>query len=510
MPEPPQEAQGPFWQTRTGTPMHPSFAEYSQSLQDDGPYTQDDLVGCVAHVAGLAVAGLVEPEEAQHLIEGLQQLSKKHESGEWKPDPALEDIHMNIEAALQDECGDVALKLHTGRSRNDQVATALILHARRRLFALADALDLLTARLCQQALLHTETAWTARTHGQAAQPATLGYLLAAHAVRTDRLAAHTLTVIEEIEESPLGGGAVAGSTLPLQAEVPAALLALQPLENALVATGTRDHLIAALSAVTRSAGVLGSLAVDLLQLHQQGQYTPPQPFTTGSSLMPHKRNPDALELARAHAQSLPTHLDATLRITGSLGLGYQRDLQLVKPHLANATTNAIETTKILEAHITQGSFQPLYQSFEARYETQAICATDAVEALVTSGIAFRAAYQLLAKAAHESETHQVPLSETLPAILKAHDVRPSVIKAALDSLSPDPQRRATRGGPATTQVKATIQRIGQRAKKRQPQLQQAEERIRRSLSLLLTGPSRLLEQSGSASPTSPLPNTPST
>lgn len=484
----------PVWQARTGTRAHPSFLEYSQSLTDDLPFLLDDLCGSIAHVAGLYGAGLMTPEDAEHLIRGLQNLAARHKQGQWEPTPALEDIHMNIEAALEEHCSGVAGRLHTGRSRNDQVATAIVLHARRRLHAFAQALDGLTKQLIACAQEHLHTPWTARTHDQAAQPATLAFLLAAHAVRANRATDRVLKALDEQNECPLGAGAVAGSTLPLQPEIPAGLLGLKPLENALVATGTRDTAHAALAATTQAAPVLAGLATDLLRLHAHGQYDPPGPLTTGSSLMPHKRNPDALELARAHANRLPVHQDTVLRVTLPLSLGYHRDLQLVKPSLVEALNEAIDTTKILIEHLEPGAFHATPENGLDPAKEQAIRATDAVEALVTQGIPFRTAYHLLAEAAHTSEDLHLPLSQTLPSVLEAHGIQTEGIECAVNALGAGPENRKTRGGPATQRVQQTLDRLTQATTKRQTQLDQTQQKIQQTLDLIERDPMDILQE----------------
>jgi argininosuccinate lyase len=205
----------PFWQSRTGSGLHPDLLAYSQTVDEDRPYLVHDLAGSTAHVLGLRRAGLLTRDEAAELLRGLRRILADFESGALRLDPALEDAHMNVEARLTADLGDVGRKLHTGRSRNDQVATCIVLHARAGLADLAAALLALSRALAAQAREHARTPWVARTHGQPAQPATLGFLLAAHAIRIQDAALDALHAFDTVGESPLGCGAVAGSTLPL-------------------------------------------------------------------------------------------------------------------------------------------------------------------------------------------------------------------------------------------------------------------------------------------------------
>ncbi len=477
----------PVWQSRTTQALHPLLAALGNSTMDDAAFAQDDLAGSIAHVAGLHHVALLDQEEAILLIQGLQELHRELETDAWKLDPALEDIHMNIEAALKARHGDVADKLHTGRSRNDQVATAITLHARRKLFELIQNLCGLEERLLQAAKNHLTTSWTATTHGQAAQPATIGYLLVAHAVRTGRAIDPLITVLQALDECPLGAGAVAGSTLPLQTEVPAALLGLKPLENALVASGTRDNVLAALGATTHIAPVLSALATDLLKLHEQGQYTPPQNLTTGSSLMPQKRNPDALELARAYAHALPVHQQKVHQLLLGLGLGYQRDLQLTKPPLVAAFHEANTTTAILTAHIETDCFHS-----SKIPQSPAIAATDVVETLVENGTPFRTAYHWVAQAAAHHEQQNTPLPDALDMILLQNGVLEKTRTACKDNWAPDAQRRTTRGAPAAERVGESIARLTQDREKRLKRLDPLTRKLEQPASLLSKAPASIL------------------
>jgi len=203
-------SQAPVWAARTGSTMDPALQAYSQSIGEDAPYVLHDLAGSIAHVAGLHAAGLVPAEEARALVGALQGLGAAWRQGRWTLDPALEDGHMNIESALGARLGAAAKRLHTGRSRNDQVAACLVLHARAGLLGLADSLQGLAAALAGHAEAHAATPWAARTHGQPAQPATLGFLLVAHALRLQDAAQAALDAAGTVSESPLGSGAVAG------------------------------------------------------------------------------------------------------------------------------------------------------------------------------------------------------------------------------------------------------------------------------------------------------------
>ena len=464
----------PVWASRTGATSD-AFLAYSQTIQEDLPFLVYDLCGSIAHVLGLQQVGLLTDVEAQELVPGLQALAPLHKTGGWVLDPALEDIHMNIEAHLTATLGQTGMKLHTGRSRNDQVATCITLHARHGLAQLAAATHHLTAALTAQATAHQSTPWVAKTHGQPAQPATLGFLLAAHAFRFQGLTTKILQAFEAIGVSPLGSGAVAGSTLPLEPAYTAQLLGLQPPQNALLATGARDTTLQAVQLCGEAGLLMSSLAQDLLDLFTTGHLSLPSGFTTGSSLMPQKRNPDALELARGKGKALAGLPSQAVQLVTGLGLGYMRDLQAIKPLQHGAISDALATLDILATAVGQAAFD----IDENVYETPGITATDAAEALVAHGMPFRSAYEALARA-HQA----VEAGQDIAEALAAQGLAPDALAAALAALTPDVTARATLGGPAPVQVATQLSALGSIQAAQEDQLAVAMLAVDKPLELL--------------------------
>ena len=444
------------WQARTGAGIHHDLLAYSQTTQEDLPFVVHDLAGSSAHVLGLRKAGLLTKDEAAALLKGLREVLAAHEAGAFRLAVELEDVHMNIESRLTAELGDTGRKLHTGRSRNDQVATCIVLYARQHLAALAQAAHGLSKALGQQARDHAKTPWASRTHGQAAQPATLGFLLAAHAHRIQDLARKTLASFEQVGESPLGSGAVAGSTLPLDPAYAAGLMGLRPPRSALLATGTRDAILESCLVSAHAGVIVAGLSQDLLDLFGTGALRLPAGYTTGSSLMPHKRNPDTLELARGRGLALAGPLASVSAIVGHLGLGYMRDFQLTKPYLVAALRDATSTFELLTP-LVQGM---TYDAAAAAGDLAkpGLVATDVAEALVRSGLPFRTAYAAVAKAFAEVEK-----GTPFPAALEAQGLPEAALDAALGALQPDPSRRATLGGPAPKAVLASLDGFDARA-----------------------------------------------
>lgn len=409
------------WQPEPGG-LDVAFQTYSETTAEDQPFFQADIAGTIAHVLGLQQVGLLPAHEVSQLVTALQRLA----ADGLQLDPRFEDVHMNIEAAITGQLGDLGKKLHTGRSRNDQVATAITIVARQGIAEAAHAACLLVEALTHQAAQHMETPWTAKTHLQPAQPATIGFLLTAHATRLQDQVVALLTAFDTLDESPLGSGAVAGSTLPLDPAYTAALLALAPPRNALLATGSRDAAKLTANAAAATGEVVASLCSDLLELFAAGQLELPPGTTTGSSLMPQKRNPDLLELARGKARALAGPAAAIQAVTSGLGLGYMRDFQVTKPHLVAAIRDLTATLRIL-ASTTPG------MAFFGAPWPEGITATDEAEALVASGTPFRDAYHAIAAKAQAAATG-----------------------TPTEWLAPNPDLRATRGGPAPVAVRAQI------------------------------------------------------
>lgn len=488
-------ATQPVWSSRTGSADRDAtarFLAYSESIDDDAPYVVHDLAGSIAHVAGLHAAALLDTEEATALIDGLQTLHQDHVAGNFALDPALEDVHMNIEAQLAEVAGPVAAKLHTGRSRNDQVATCLTLYATQGLAAIAGSALALANALQDAAHNHLETPWVAKTHGQPAQPATLGFLLSAHASRALAVAEQAVDAYQAASVCPLGAGAIAGSTLPLEPTVPARLLGLEPLEHALVSTGTRDTVLVAVQAAAFAGTVAASLAADLLAMHTEGLYAPPKAYTSGSSLMPQKRNPDALELARGHGKALAGHQSQVHDIVGGLGLGYHRDFQLTKPILVDALTRATQTLAILRAHVTHGTFDQ--QALNASLDVPGITATDAAEALVSAGHPFRAAYHAVAAAMADHLESGTPLPAALAATALGEQDPAAAANAAECATVADASRRKTRGGPAPIAVEATLARLAMQTQMLASLVDAATTLAAKPASLLTTPASTILDQ----------------
>ncbi len=376
----------------TGGELDPGFLAWSSSLPVDRRLLAEDCAGSIAHVEGLRAAGLLTEEEAVALQEALRRLPGRVEDGTLEL-AAEEDVHMAIEAELGRELGAVVDKLHTGRSRNDQVATDLKLWCR----AAVSRLDAAIARV-----LAAAESWGTRdgaiampsyTHRQVAI-GVQAWLWIEGAVleplRRDRRL--LLAASDELGASPLGAGAIAGTTLPIDPELTASVLGFaHGPRNPIDAVGDRDFALSLVFTCTRIALHLARLSTDAIELASDGLLRLGGAIAGGSSMMPHKRNPDVFELVRGHAALRQGELVALVNLFHGLGSGYHRDLQHDKQLVfasVDGTLGALAMIELALGHIALDRERCL----AALRDGDAI-ATDLCESLVADGAAFRVAYR---------------------------------------------------------------------------------------------------------------------
>ncbi len=314
------------------------------SVDVDRELWREDIQGSMAHARGLSRAGVISEEEAAQLVSGLERVAREIERGEMKWDPEKEDVHMNIEARLIEICGPVGGKLHTGRSRNDQVATDLRLWTRARVREALAALDALALAIIERAEAELETLMPAYTHLQRAQPSRLSHHLMAWQEMLWRDRGRLEDALERLNESPLGAGAVAGSGFPLDREGVAAELGFErPMKNSIDATASRDFLMEVASALAILGVHLSRIGEEIVLWSSQefGFLTLSDAFSTSSSMMPQKKNPDVGELVRGRAARLVGSATTLLVLEKALPFGYGRDLQEDKRPIFDAVDSAL-------------------------------------------------------------------------------------------------------------------------------------------------------------------------
>jgi argininosuccinate lyase len=382
-----------LWGGRFGEPNDPRVTDFSRSIEVDRELAGDDIVGSVAHVRGLGRAGLLTTDEVAALVAGLEALAVDVDAGKVVWDPALEDVHLNLEAALATRIGPLAGKLHTGRSRNDQVATDLRLWLRRAIDRLDGGIVALERSLVGLAERDGDAVLPGTTHIQPAQPVLLAHHLLAYVEMLERDRGRLADARRRANVSPLGAGALAGSGFPLDRSATARELGFDGVTaNSIDAVSDRDFVVEALAAVALAMVHLSRLAEDVTWWSnpQFGFVRVADAFSTGSSMMPNKRNPDPAELVRGKSARAIGALTAVLGLLKGLPLGYQRDLQEDKPPLFGAVAALDGSLGVLSGLVDTLTVdrERMRQAAEAGHTT----ATAVADALVRRGLPFRVAH----------------------------------------------------------------------------------------------------------------------
>jgi len=319
-----------MWGGRFSSGPGAIMEEINASIDFDRHLYRQDIAASKAHAEMLAKQGIIAADDAKKIAHGLDTILSEIEAGKFSFQRALEDIHMNVESRLADLVGPAAGRLHTARSRNDQVATDFRLWMRDTIDALDTALAAYQRALADKALEHAGTVMPGFTHLQTAQPVTFGHHLLAYVEMAARDRSRFADARRRLNESPLGSGALAGTSFPLDREMSASALGFdRPMANSLDAVSDRDFVMETLAAAAIAAVHLSRLAEEIVIWSSQltGLIKLSDKFTTGSSMMPQKRNPDAAELVRAKTGRVLGALTAILVVMKGLPLAYAKDMQ---------------------------------------------------------------------------------------------------------------------------------------------------------------------------------------
>jgi len=432
--------------------------EINASLPFDKRLWRQDIAGSRAHVAMLGAQGIVAPADVAAIDAGLGRIAEEYATGDLPGDLALEDIHMATESKLAAMIGPAAGRLHTARSRNDQVATDFRLWVR-------DAIDAVDAGLLalQQALVaraeeHAATVMPGFTHLQVAQPVTLGHHLMAYfeMIRRDR--SRFADGRARLNECPLGAAALAGTGFPIDRSATAAALGFaKPTDNSLDSVSDRDFALDYLMAATQCALHLSRLAEEFVIWASQpyGFVALPDAYSTGSSIMPQKRNPDAAELVRGHAGRIAGAMTSLVITMKGLPLAYSKDMQDDKPPVFEAHDLLALSIAAMTGMVETARFLPdrMRAAAEAGYST----ATDLADWLVrVADIPFREAHHITGAAVKRAETDKVALSALPIDVLKAIDARIDERVYAALSVDASVAARKSHGGTAPDQVRLRI------------------------------------------------------
>jgi argininosuccinate lyase len=392
-----------------GAGLHPDVLAFTSSLALDRTLLREDLVGSLAHLVMLARQGILPGPEAEKLREGLVSLWERAQAGKLQL-PEEEDVHMAVEAELTRMLGKTAGLLHTGRSRNDQVALDLRLYVRGQLAEVMAGLGRWISALTDRAQAEIGSLLPAYTHRQRAQPISFAYLLAGYGAMFARDAEAFRFVLTQTDASPLGVGAIAGSSLPLNRATTQSLLGFSSLTaNGLDTVGDRDFALDFTYAAARFMLHASRLSTDFIDFASQefGFLQIDGELACGSSMMPQKRNPDVFELVRGKAGRAVGNLMTLLTLVKGLPGGYNRDLQEDRATLLETGPLLKNVLSILELALPRMRFSA--ERGLAALESDYTQATDLAEALVRRGMPFREAYQIVGTLVRRLQDLHLPL-----------------------------------------------------------------------------------------------------
>ena len=449
------------WGGRFSESTDPTVERFSASIHFDKVLARHDIRGSKAHARMLGQAGLISVDEAETLVAGLDRIAGEIADGSFPFDPALEDIHMNIESRLRSHLGAVAGKLHTGRSRNDQVATDLALFLRDVCVETQRGLLALRGVLLERAREHVNTVLPGYTHLQRAQPVRLAHHWLAHIEIFGRDASRFQDAHARITRCPLGAGALAGSTLPLLREQTAAELGFEagPTRNSMDTVASRDLALEYMAVAAISMVHLSRLAEELVlwSSAEFGFVELADAYSTGSSLMPQKKNPDVPEIVRGKSGRAIGNLVTLLTVLKGLPLTYNRDLQEDKEPLFDTVETLRDSLEVMAGAIA--TLEVKRERMAEAASDPMLLATDLAETLVRAGVPFREAHEVVGKIVGHVTRKRIDLRSLSHADMQSfHEAFESGADELLD-LERSLESRSLTGGTARVRVEAALAEV---------------------------------------------------
>ncbi len=458
-PPSPLENKSRAWSALFSEPMSELVQRYTASVGFDQRLWRADIAASLAHARMLAARGVISMQDGEAINQGLAQVAQEIESGAFTWRLELEDVHLNVEARLTQLVGDAGKRLHTGRSRNDQVATDVRLWLRGEIDELAKVLSAMQTALLLTAEPHTETILPGFTHLQVAQPVSFAHHLLAYVEMFARDQERLADVRRRVNVLPLGAAALAGTSYPLDREMVARELGFDAVtQNSLDAVSDRDFAIEFVAWGATTMMHVSRLSEEIvLWMSQRFAFINlADRYCTGSSIMPQKRNPDVAELARGKTGRVYGHLMAMLTLMKGQPLAYNKDNQEDKEPLFDTVDTLRDTLRIMAEMVSGIVVKPEAMANAARegYAT----ATDLADYLAKKGVPFRDAHEAVAHAVKQAMALGKDLSELPLAALK--QIHPGIEADALAVLSARGSLEARRvlGGTAPSQVRAQIER----------------------------------------------------
>jgi argininosuccinate lyase len=451
------------WSQRFETALHPAIAQFNASIGFDIQLIEYDLTGSEAHAKMLVKTGILSPAEGEQIVTGLETIRQEYRRGEFNPGVEAEDVHFAVERRLTELIGDVGKKLHTARSRNDQVGTDLRLYLRAQIEAIQGQLRQYQRTLLGLAEAHVETLIPGYTHLQRAQPLSLAHHLLAYFDMAQRDWERLHDLQKRVNISPLGCGALAGTTFPIDRQYSAELLGFEQVYgNSLDGVSDRDFAIEFACAASLIMVHLSRLSEEMILWASEefSFITLNDSCSTGSSIMPQKKNPDVPELVRGKTGRVFGHLQGLLVMMKGLPLAYNKDLQEDKEAIFDTVytvRGCLEAITILLAEGVNFRVPRLRQAVNEDYAN----ATDVADYLATKGVPFREAYNLVGKVVKTSLAANKLLHEL--SLEEWQALHPAFEDDIYTAIAPQQvvSARNSYGGTGFDQVRQALQRATQ-------------------------------------------------
>lgn len=455
----PLHAKKKAWSGRFSEPVDAFVLRYTASVDFDKRMAMADIDGSIAHATMLTKVGVISQQDLDDITRGMAQIREEIQNGTFEWQLELEDVHLNIEARLTALIGDAGKRLHTGRSRNDQVATDIRLYLRSEIDVIIERIEHLQEVLVHQAKEHAAVIMPGFTHMQVAQPVTFGHHMLAYVEMFERDRERLLDLRHRVNRSPLGAAALAGTTYPIDREYTAKLLGFEAVvQNSLDAVSDRDFAVEFCSAASLIMMHISRLSEELvIWMSQRFAFIRlPDRFTTGSSIMPQKKNPDVPETARGKSGRVYGDLIAMLTMMKGTPLAYNKDFQEDKEPVFDAIDTVKDTLRAFCDMMAgvEPRVENLHQAAQAGYPT----ATDLADYLVRHGTPFRTAHDIVGQAVREASQRGCGLEDLPLDVLKGFSASIEEDVYEVLKLEGSINARDHLGGTAPNQVRFQVAR----------------------------------------------------
>jgi argininosuccinate lyase len=455
-----------MWGGRFSSQSSKLLQNVNSSINFDYKLFEVDIEASIAHAQMLAHCKIISKKDSLKIVAGLKRISNQFKKGNFNLNKELEDIHMNIESKLKKDIGDTAGRLHTARSRNDQVATDLRLYAKRKNLNIINEISLLQMELATKAEKNYKTIMPGYTHMQTAQPITLGHHLLAYVEMLSRDKGRMIDCNRRLNECPLGSGALSGTSFPINRKMTAKALGFSnPMRNSLDAVSSRDFVLETMSSLAICSVHLSRLAEEIILWLSDGFnfIDLPDELTTGSSIMPQKKNPDLAELVRGKSGRLIGSLITMLVVMKGLPMAYSKDLQEDKEPTFDALDNILLCLQSMTSMIK--NMVPNIENMNKAASRQFSTATDLADWLVQNlNIPFRSAHKITGEIVSKCIKDSITLDKMDLELLRTFDKR--ITKDIYNVLNADKSvnRKISEGGTSPKNVKKAAEKWIERLK----------------------------------------------